>query len=195
MTDRTSYRPGPANGARIDKHDDAWTLVLFRTLPHAPDAVWSALTDPAELRQWAPFDADHDMGHTGPVLLTTVGAPTPQVSESRVRRADAPHLLEYTWGGNAMRWELEPHASGTRLTLWHTIDRNYIAMGAAGWHICFDVLDRLLTGHPIGRIVGGDAMQFEWKRLYAEYGRELGVEKSDATPPAGNADEKDREAR
>jgi hypothetical protein len=36
--------------------------------------------------------------------------------------------------------------------LWHNIDRRFISWGAAGWHICFDVLDRLLSGTPIGRI-------------------------------------------
>ena len=80
-----------------------------------------------------------------------------------------------------MRWELEPHgAGGTRLTLWHNINRGYISMGAAGWHICFDVLDRLLSDHPIGRITGPDAMKFEWQRLHAEYSRQFGV---DATNP------------
>jgi hypothetical protein len=46
------------------------------------------------------------------------------------------------------------------LTLWTNIDRRFISMGAAGWHICFDVLDRLLSGTPIGRIAGGGAMKF-----------------------------------
>ena len=50
-------------------------------------------------------------------------------------------------------------------------------MGAAGWHICFDVLDRLLGGAPIGRIVGPDAMKFGgWQRLNAEYAKQFGVE-------------------
>src|SRR3989442_5523987 len=40
-------------------------------------------------------------------------------------------------------------------------------MGAAGWHICFDVLDHLLSGTPIDRIVGGEAMKFGWQRLNA----------------------------
>ena len=69
-------------------------------------------------------------------------------------RADAPRVLEYNWGGYDMRWELEAVGGGTRLTLWHNIDRRYISMGAAGWHICLDVLDHLLGGDPIGRIVG-----------------------------------------
>ena len=49
-------------------------------------------------------------------------------------------------------------------------------MGAAGWHICFDVLERLLAGDPVGRIVGGDAMKFGWPRLHAEYARQFGTE-------------------
>ena len=48
-------------------------------------------------------------------------------------------------------------------------------MGAAGWHICFDVLDRLLAGRPIGRIVGPEAMKFGgWQRLNAEYAKQFG---------------------
>ena len=66
---------------------------------------------------------------------------------------------------------------GTRLTLWHKIDRRFISMGVAGWHICFDVLDRLLSGTPIGRITGSDAMKFEgWQRLTAEYAKQFEVE-------------------
>jgi len=93
-----------------------------------------------------------------------------------VTRADAPTVLEYTWGGNDLRWELEPLGRGTRLTLWHNIDRGYIAWGAAGWHICFDVLDRLLAGEPLGRIVAGDAMKFGWQRLVTEYTSQFGIE-------------------
>jgi hypothetical protein len=50
-------------------------------------------------------------------------------------------------------------------------------MGAAGWHICFDVLDHLLSGTPLGRIVGPEAMKFAgWQRLHAEYAKQFGVE-------------------
>ena len=94
------------------------------------------------------------------VKLTTVGAPAPRVTETIVTRADAPNVLEYKWGGFDMRWELEDLDGGTRLTLWTNIGHRFIAMGAAGWHICFDVLDRLLSGNPIGRIVGPEAMKF-----------------------------------
>ena len=75
--------------------------------------------------------------------------------------------------GYDIRWKLEPLGDGTRLTLWHNIDRGFISMGAAGWHICLDVLDRLLADDPIGRIVGGEAMKFGWPRLNAEYAKRL----------------------
>ena len=171
------YVPGPAAGAQVQKEGETWTLVLVRDLRHPPAKVWQALTDPAHLSQWAPFDADRSLSSPGPVTLSTVGAPSPQVSASDVKRAQEPKLLEYTWGGQELRWELEPlGATGTRLTLWHGIDRRFIAWGAAGWHVCLDVLDRALAGAPIGRIVGGDALKLDgWQRLTVEYAQQFGI--------------------
>jgi uncharacterized protein YndB with AHSA1/START domain len=178
MADREQYAPGPARRAEVRKDGEKWTLILVRELRHSPEKVWQALTDPAHLREWAPFEADGSLGTVGTtVKLTTVGAPTPHVTETTVTRAEAPKALEYNWGGFDMRWELEAFGAGTRLTLWTNIDRRFISMGAAGWHICFDVLDHLLSGTPIGRIVGAEAMKFSgWQRLNAEYAKQFGVE-------------------
>ncbi len=179
MSNRETYAPGPASGAEVRKDGDTWTLVLVRDLRHPPEMVWEALTDPAHLREWAPFDADRNLGAVGTAQLTTVGAPAPQVSETRVKRADAPRLLEHSWGGNDLRWQLEPLGGGTRLTLWHAIDRGFISWGAAGWHICFDVLDRHLAGRPVGRMVGPDVMKFEgWQRLVTAYAKQFGMERT-----------------
>jgi uncharacterized protein YndB with AHSA1/START domain len=175
MSKRDEYRPGPAAGAEIQKDGEKWTLVLVRELRHAPEKVWTALTDPVSLREWAPFDADRSLASVGPVKLSTVGMPTPVISETEVTRAEAPRLLEYRWGDNDLRWQLEPPGDGTRLTLWHNIDRNFISMGAAGWHICLDVLAQFVAGDPVGRIVGGEAMKFDWPRLKTEYERQFGI--------------------
>ena len=187
MDVREQYAPGPARGARIQKDGENWTLVLVRELRHAPEKVWQALTDPVHLREWAPFDADGNLGKAGnTVKLTTVGAPTARVSETTVTRADAPKMLEYKWGVNDIRWELEEVGEGTRLTLWHNIDRRFIAMGAAGWHICFDVLDRLLSGNPVGRMVANDAIKFGgWQALHVEYAEQFGIEAPKWPPQAG----------
>ena len=69
MTNRNMYSPGPAAGARIRKHGEKWTLVLTRELRHPREKVWEALTDPAQLSEWAPFDADRNLGAIGPATV------------------------------------------------------------------------------------------------------------------------------
>ena len=175
MTTRQQYAPGPASGARVEKNGEQWTLIIVRELHHAPEKVWRALTDPNELRDWAPYDADANLGKAGTrVKLTTVGAPSPHVVETTVKRADAPQVLEFEWGGGDLRWELMPHGTGTRLTLWARIDRRYVAMGAAGWHICLDVLAHLLDGDPLGRMAGVEVLKFDgWHLLNEEYSKQF----------------------
>jgi uncharacterized protein YndB with AHSA1/START domain len=170
MMDLEQYSPGPAGEAQVRKEGDKWTLILVRQLRHSPERVWQALTNPAHLREWAPFIVDGSLDTVGAkVNLTWVGNPIPQ--ETTVTRADAPELLEY----GDIRWELEAFGGGTRLTLWHKIDRRFISWGAAGWHIGFDVLERYLAGQPIGRIAGADAMKSAgWQRLVTEYAKQFG---------------------
>jgi hypothetical protein len=177
MTDRVLNATGPAYGARVEKaSEDKWTLVLVRELRHPPEKVWRALTEPEHLREWAPFDADGNLGTVGnKVKLTWAG--TEHAFEATVMRAEAPRVLEF----HDIRWELAPVASGTRLKLWHSIDRRFIAWGAAGWHICLEVLAQALSGIVVSRIAGADAMKSDdWKRLVAEYARQFGVK-----PPGG----------
>ena len=180
VDEREQYAPAPAYGAQVRKEKNKWTLILVREMRHSTEKVWQALTDPAQLREWAPFVVAGDLGTVGATVnLTWVGNPTPIAT--RVTRADAPTVLEY----GDIRWEIQASGSGTRLTLWHNIDRRFISWGAAGWHIAFDVLDRLLSGTPIRRIVGGDVMKFEgWQRLRAEYAKQFGAETPGWSPSA-----------
>jgi len=176
MASQAQYTPGPAGGARVQKNGEKWTLILVRELRHAPEKVWRALTEPEHLREWAPFDADGDLGTVGStVKLTWVGTPTS--FETTVKRADAPRVLEF----GDIRWELEPLGGGTRLTLWHAIDRRFVSWGAAGWHICFEVLTQVLSGMAVARLAGADAVKSErWQKLKDEYAKQFGVESPNA---------------
>ena len=183
MSHFDQYAPGPAYGAQVIKgaeNQQKWTLILVRDLRHSPEKVWQALIDPSQLREWAPFVVDGSLATVGAtVKLTWVANPTP--IDTTVTRADAPEVLEF----GDIRWELEPSAAGTRLTLWHKIDRRFVSWGAAGWHISFDVLDRFLAGQPIGRLAGGDAMKSAgWQRLVAEYAKQFGADPPRWAPPA-----------
>jgi uncharacterized protein YndB with AHSA1/START domain len=176
MSDREQYEPGPVEAHVRRDGEEKWTLILVRELHHSPEKVWQALTDPQHLREWAPFDVDRNIGTAGTTAkFSWVGAPAP--FETTVTRAEAPRLLEYSAGDNNIRWELEPFGGGTRLMLSSNIDKRFISMGAAGWHISLDVLDRRLGGEPVDRIVGPDAMKVAaWQRLNAEYAKQFGVE-------------------
>jgi hypothetical protein len=124
-----------------------------------------------------------------------VTAPQPTVSETVIERSETAHVLEYKWGGMDMRWQLEPNGSGTRLTLWHNIARPYITWGAAGWQVCFDVMERYLAGSPLGRMVGPAVMQMgRWPSLVEEYAQQFGVEAPKRPPPgiARKSDDADR---
>ena len=175
-TAREHYEPGAAEMATVEKTGEKWVLIVAKELRHSPETVWKALTDPTQLREWAPFDAKGALDKPG-TTVTFTWAGTPAAFETTVKRAEAPRILEYTSPDMDLRWQLEPTASGTRLTLSTNIDRNYISMGAAGWHIAFDVLDRYLDNAPIGRIAGPDAMAFAgWQRLNADYAKNFGIE-------------------
>ena len=172
MAPQVQYAPGPASDVEVIKDGEKWTLILTRVLRHSREKVWEALTDPDHLREWSPFEVDADLARAG-VKVNLTWSGTGRITEAHITRAEAPQVLEF----GDIRWELEPTAGGTRLTLWHSIDRRFIAWGAAGWHICFDVLDRLLRDDPIGRIAGADAMKLAgWQRLTGEYAALFGAE-------------------
>ena len=165
MTTREQYTPGPASGAQVRKDGEKWTLILVRELRHSPEKVWQALTDPAHLREWAPFVVDGSLDTVGSkVNLTWVGSPTPQ--ESIVTRADAPEVLEY----GDIRWDLEPFGSGTRLTLWHSIDRRFISWGAAG-------LDPVVIARDVVGEEHGRGLALLKKRLLIRFGRGVVVQR------------------
>jgi uncharacterized protein YndB with AHSA1/START domain len=178
MSVGAQYVPGPASGVRVEKNGEKWTLILERELRHAPEKVWQALIEPAQLAEWAPFNVDGSLGTAGnAVKLTWMG--TAYVSEVTVTRADRPKVLEFS----DIRWELEPLGGGTRLTLWHSIDRRYVSWGAAGWHICLDVLAHVLSGIAVARIAGADTMKVNgWHRLTAEYAKLFGMESPKQSP-------------
>jgi uncharacterized protein YndB with AHSA1/START domain len=160
------FDPGPL----ADVARDGATLVFVRDLRYPPEAVWAALTEPGQVAAWAPYTTDRDLGTVGPATLTTIDGDTQVSMDSEVLRAEPPTLLEYGWGGDLLRWELAPTATGTRLTLRHTVaDPDAVPMVAAGWHICLAVADRLLDGHPVGPIRGREALRYGWEELRDRY--------------------------
>ena len=156
---------------------EGWVLVVARDLRHPPAAVWAALTEPEQLAAWAPFTAGRDLGATGDTTLTMIDGIDGERMDLAVTvtRAEPPTVLEYSWGSDDLRWELAATGAGTRLTLRHRVgSREDVARAAAGWHLCFDVLERLLAGDPVPPVRGQDALEHGWAALHDRYAAQLG---------------------
>jgi uncharacterized protein YndB with AHSA1/START domain len=173
----TRFDPGPAGQVDCQPSDDRWTLVFVREFKHPPGKVWAALTEQAQLREWAPFVPDRSLDKTGDATLTMIDGDRSEDLPATVLRAEPPTLLEYMWGDDLLRWELASTDAGTRLTLRHTVEsQDWMPKVAAGWHICLAVAERLIDGQPVGPIVGERAREYGWDALADAYAKALGIE-------------------
>ena len=176
-TKKIDFDPGPLRETLTRPADGRWTLVYRQHFDHGPEAVWRALTDPDELRAWAPYAADRNLGSTGPATLIMTDGDQSTRMPTTVLTADAPRLLEFNWGGQQLRWELITVGDGTDLELQHTIDdRSDLPKMAAGWHLCLLVADDHLGGGSQPPIVGPAAQDYGWDRLEHEYADRLARE-------------------
>ncbi|HET6295941.1 MAG TPA: SRPBCC family protein [Kribbella sp.] len=134
--------------------DGRTQLRMERALAHPAEKVWRALTEPSELSRWFPAAVELDLRLDGPISFTFPDGEDDFVEDPDntgvIRAFDPPRLLEYTWGVEVLRWELEPTADGCLLTLTATFDdRPGSASFTSGWTICFDALDRVLGGSAV----------------------------------------------
>ena len=168
------------------------TLRFERRLPHAPDKIWRVLTDNAELAYWFPARID-GAREPGAKLQFVFFDKSPQVMddalrelvtasqqdvanwppgtmEGEMRVVDPPRVLEYTWGGEILRFELTPRGDETLLVFTHTFpDGSSAPKFAAGWHICFESA----AGH-----LAGDqrpATRAELDQHEADYAKDFGL--------------------
>lgn len=95
------------------------TIDCDEFIPHPPETVWRALTEPEMLaRWWAPGDVRAEVGHTFSLDMGPWGRQSCRVLEVQERR-----LLRYSFGegvlDSTVTWRLAPEGSGTRLFLTH----------------------------------------------------------------------------
>jgi uncharacterized protein YndB with AHSA1/START domain len=169
----------PALAAVVREVGHGRTTVVFeRTLGHPAPAVWSMLTEPARLSLWSPYTADRDLARVGRATLTMLDGKDAAVLPSVVFVADAPRSLEHSWGDDTVAWSLSAVAAtdSTRLVLRQTLADDTLASAvAAGWHLCLDVAEHVLDGHPVPAIRGVAAMDHGWADLNQRYATALGV--------------------
>jgi uncharacterized protein YndB with AHSA1/START domain len=131
---------------RLEEADGRWRLSYIRNLPHPPEKVWRALTEAEHVSRWFPCDI-HGEWAPGSPLRFTFREHEAEDFAGEVITADPPKTLEFTWGGDTLRFELEPDGERTVLRFFDTIDElGKAARDGGGWHACLDVLEYELSG-------------------------------------------------
>jgi uncharacterized protein YndB with AHSA1/START domain len=131
------------------------SLVFERLIPHPPQKVWRALTQPWLIEEWLmKNDFTPVVGHR----FTFRATPLPGwsgVVNCEVVTVEAPHLLAYRWGDGTesesglktlVTWTLTPHAGGTMVRLEQSGfgPAHKVAFGrmGAGWPGILERLER-----------------------------------------------------
>ena len=140
---------------------------FVRSYPHPIERVWQAVTTPEGLARWFPSKVELELRAGG--VVTYSGDPHIEDMTGRVLACDPPHYLALTWGGEELRFKLEPLADGgCRFTLFDLLDaRDAAARNAAGWDVCLSELDNHLAGKPTDGLHSPTAVP--WRPRYDAY--------------------------
>ena len=141
------------------------TVRFERIFAASVDRLWVYLTSPEGLRTWL---AD---GAIGPDRVNLSFANNGSEIHGAVLIWDPPRIVEFEWSGgptqpqgSRVRFELAPHAEGSRLVLTHSRVRAPAAPDfAAGWHRHLDTLGVVVRGAEPA------ADRPSWLELYRRY--------------------------
>jgi uncharacterized protein YndB with AHSA1/START domain len=158
--------------------DGRWQLRFTRTLAHSQDKVWRAITEPGHLAKWFPSTIEGERAIGAPLRFSFPFDGAPPV-DGEMLAYEPQSLMEFRWGTDVLRLELEPTEGGTLLTLLDTLDeRGKAARDGAGWHKCLDSLGAHLDGDPDAR-----EQMASWSEVHRQYVERFGPEAATIGPP------------
>lgn len=149
-----------ADLGRVTEEGEYATIVFQRLMCHPPEAVWSAITDPAELKDWLMCSSAKIDGRVGG-RVEMVSGPPQYRSTGAILQWDPPRVFEYEWkvtpvpemprGEDAVfRWELVRQGESTLLTVtYRRLTRASAGGFAPGLHAFLDRLEAQLAGVPL----------------------------------------------
>ncbi|HEX5114682.1 MAG TPA: SRPBCC domain-containing protein [Pseudonocardiaceae bacterium] len=138
-------------------------LRFERHLKHPVERVWRAIIVPAELASWFPAAADWTP-EAGEVF--EAGGQTGQVTA-----LEPPHLIEWTFAGQAFRFDLSAEPDGCALVFTHVFDDGVpAARTAAGWECYFDRLEPHLAGEDLSEEAAHDPIGERHEYYAARFG-------------------------
>jgi uncharacterized protein YndB with AHSA1/START domain len=157
--------------------DGRSALRFERRLPHPPQKVWRAITEPAHLAQWFPAAVEMEL-RPGAEVRFDFGDGNGAAPGGVITSLDPPRAFGFSWGAEHLLFELHPDDTGCRLVFTHTFDdRAGAASFASGWQLCLDALGMLVDGGPV-------EMQSDAGSLHEAYVATLGLAEGSAEATA-----------
>lgn len=151
-------------------------LRFVRRLDHPVERVWAAITESEGLRAWLPCDIVGERRAGAAIELPFWPAQVEKyeiaepVLSGRIEVWDPPRVFQWTWGGDVLRFELEPddHATTLRFTTWlETADPDPMRKKAAGYHVCLQALAIWLDTGSAGPLTDSDHLVHDLEATYA----------------------------
>jgi uncharacterized protein YndB with AHSA1/START domain len=173
--DSATSPPSDIDGV-LEPAGDRWHLRFSRRLAHPPDKVWRAITEPEFLQAWFPQRIVGEWAVGRPLKFVSEGGDF----EGEVLAFDPPSVVEFRWGTDTIRMEVQPAGPDTTvLTLLDTFDElGKAARDAAGWHECLDNLELALAGTRPTWSPGE-----RWKAVHPKYVQRFGPRAATIGPP------------
>ncbi|MFD0617052.1 SRPBCC family protein [Paenibacillus sp. GCM10027629] len=148
--------------ANITPNGEGCIAEFRRILKHPIKEVWAYLTDNEKLQQWFSELRVEALREGGRILFDMQNG---TFEEMTITSFEHNAVLAFTWGEDAVSFELHPAQEGTLLVMKETIHRitPHTPRDLAGWHVCLDVIASLLDGRDFG------SREKVWKPLYEQY--------------------------
>lgn len=166
------------------EHEGRPAVRFVRTYPHPVERVWTAVSDPDELRRWFPSSVRLEPRAGGAISFSD--DPYAQSGSGTVLVWEPPSRLAFTWYDDELHLTLEPTADGgCRLTLVDVLsDRSAAARNGSGWFVCLAELAKVLDGVPSGGPHSADTVPWEpVYRAHVDAGLPSGAEIPDLVEP------------
>jgi uncharacterized protein YndB with AHSA1/START domain len=162
---------------QLTQKDGRYELRFVRELSHPLGKVWEAVTSPAGLQAWFPFDVVGERETGASLRFVFRDGEAEPFSGSMVEYTPR-SAMELVWEDDeTLRLELAPAGDGCVLTLINRFDEiGKAARDAAGWHACLDALEASLAGGSI------DSMRV-WGDVHPGYVARFGPEAATIGPP------------
>lgn len=151
--------------ATIEKVDKGYIAQFTRSLDYSIEKVWGVLTENDNLSKWMAHLEIVDLRING-LIKFNFNDGSDQYEEFKITDYENQAILEFQWGQDTVRFEIQSKESNCILILKEYITEitDHTPKDLAGWHMCLTSFQKVLDGEPIE-----DPTSEEFEGLFEQY--------------------------